>query len=208
MQQLFVALLMELLSAVISIAVGYYAFKGYRASSAKGLLFLYFGFILLGIGMLLRVVTTTYIIVLRVSETAVPSLGAIIGFAGLVYTLTQLVAYSLVVLTYVQQAYELGKEKLVFAAFPFLYISFFNPQLELIALILLGYVTVQSLINLGIRKNSDALLVFLGFAFMSISHLFFLFMVVDEVLILYGQITQLLGFLCLLFMLARVSKGR
>jgi len=199
---------MELISAAISIVVGYYAFKGYRASSVKGLLFLYFGFVLLGIGMLLRVVTTTYIIILRVSETIIPSLGGIIWFAGLIYTLTQLVAYSLFVLTCVQQANMVGKEKMIFVVFPFLYISFFNPQLELIALVLLGYVMVQSLINLGITRNSDSLLVSLGFAFMSLSRLFFLFMVVDGVLILYGQIAQLLGFLCLLSMLARVSQGK
>lgn len=200
---------MELISAAISILVGYYAFKGYRASSVKGLLFLYFGFISLGIGMLLRVVTITYIIALRLSETTIPFLGEIIGFAGLVYTLTQLTAYSLFVLTYVHQAHTIGKEKTFVAAFPFpFYISFFNPRLELIALVLLGYVMIQSLVNLGIKKNSDSLLVFLGFTFMSLSRLFFLFTAMDDTLVLYGQITQLLGFLCLLSMLAKVSKGK
>jgi hypothetical protein len=51
-------------------------------------------------------------------------------------------------------------------------------------------------------------LVFLGFGFMFFSHLLFLFMIFDELLLLFGQIAQLTGFVCLLTMLAKVNRNR
>jgi len=199
---------MELISGIISFAVGYYALKGYRVSSAKGLLLLYFGFLILGISMFLRVVTTCYLIALRASEASVPTLVSVIKFAGLVYTLTQLVSYFLFAASYAWQTRITEEGKVFLALFPLLYVSFFNPYLELVALVLLGYVATQALMNLLLRKNGGSLLVFFGFAFMFLSHLFFLFMIVDETLITLGQVTQLVGFLCLLAMLARVSKAQ
>lgn len=201
-------LVMELISGVISFAVGYYALKGYRASSVRGLLLLYFGFIILGISMFLRVITTGYLLALRASEASVPTLVAVIKFAGLVYTFTQLISYFLFATSYAWQTRMTEEGKVSFAILPFLYVSFFNPYLELVALVLLGYVVTQAFMNLLFRRNGDSFLVFLGFAFMLLSHLFFLFMIVDEALIVLGQLTQLAGFLCLLAMLARVSKAR
>jgi len=55
------AFIMDLTSSFISILVGYQAFKGYKASSAKGFLYLYWGFIILGVGIFLRAVTATFL---------------------------------------------------------------------------------------------------------------------------------------------------
>ena len=46
---------MEFVSSFISFLVGYYALKGYKEFSIKGLFLLYLGFIILGIGTFLRV---------------------------------------------------------------------------------------------------------------------------------------------------------
>jgi hypothetical protein len=94
---------MELISGLISFGVGYYALKGYKASSAKGLLLLYFGFVILGISIFLRVITTSYIIALRASEAKLSVLTAIIKFAGVVYTFTQIVSYLLFAISYAWQ---------------------------------------------------------------------------------------------------------
>jgi hypothetical protein len=44
--------IMDLTSSFISILVGYQAFKSYKASSVKGFFYLYWGFIILGVGIL------------------------------------------------------------------------------------------------------------------------------------------------------------
>lgn len=202
--------LMEFISSFISFLVAYYAIKSYKAFSAKGLFMLYLGFIILGIGTFLRAVTVTYFALLRASLATGPMLG-ILNFAGLVYTLTQLIAYGLFTATYVLQAKAIGERSVELslvsaAAFP-IYKLFFNPSLELIAIAMLGFITVHSFINWLLKKSSESALVFLGFGFMLLSHLLFLFMIIEDMLLFFGQATQLAGFLCLLAMLAKVSKA-
>lgn len=75
--------LMEMMSSFISVLVGYYASKAYRTSSAKGFLFLYMGFLLLGLGIFLRTVTATYLIIVnRVTETDPSPLFSLSNVAG------------------------------------------------------------------------------------------------------------------------------
>jgi hypothetical protein len=199
------SLFMELFSALISFIVGYYALKGYRVASEKGLLLLHFGFVTLGVSMLLRVITTFYVIALvRELASPRPAVAAALTFAGIIYSVAQLVAYGLFAVNYTRQAKMLATMAMLRPLFMLKY----EPFLELIAIVLLGYVAVQSMINLAMKRNTDAFLVSLGFSFMFVSHLFFLFTIVETALHLVGQVTQLIGFLCLLLMLMRVSGAR
>jgi len=205
------AVLMEFVSSLISFLVGYYALKGYRASGARGLFLLYLGFVVLGIGIFLRVVTATYFaVILRVYEASGPHLSGLANLAALLFTLTQLTAYGLFTATYVLQAKNIGGQSaelgaVSVAAVP-IFKLFFIPHLELIAMTLLGFIAVYCFTNWLLRKSSESALVFLGFGFMLLSHLFFLLMIVDEAFLFLGQTTQLAGFICLLVMLAKVSK--
>ncbi len=196
-------LFMELMSAIISFVIGYYALKGYRVSSEKGLLLLHFGFVSLGVSMILRVITTFYVIALvRELGSLRPGVVAALTFASIIYSIAQLIAYGLFTVNYTRQAKMLAQAAVVA---PFFLLRY-NIYLELIAVVLLGYVAVQSVINFAIKRNAEAFLVTSGFSFMFLSHLFFLFTIVEEALYLTGQITQLIGFLCLLVMLMQVSK--
>jgi len=194
---------MELVSTIISFTIGYYSLKGYRVSSEKGLLLLHFGFITLGVSMLLRVITTGYILVFFRAFSVLPTtIRLAIELASIIYSIMQLIAYALFASTYVRQAKMVSEGKAIGAIFLLLY----NPYLELIAVVLLGYVTIQSIINLAMKKGIETMLVSLGFSFMFLSHLFFLFAIVDETLYMIGQLIQMAGFICLLIMLMRVSK--
>jgi len=195
-------LLMEFVSAIISFVIGYYALRGYRVSSEKGLLLLHYGFVVLGVSMVLRVITTFYVIAL-VGEfgSLKPVVAAALAFASIIYSVAQLIAYGLFTVSYTRQAKMLGQAAIIA---PFFLLRY-NTYLELIAVVLLGYVAVQSMINLALKRNTEAFLVTSGFSFMFLSHLFFLFTIVEEALYSTGQITQLIGFLCLLVMLTRVS---
>lgn len=204
--------IMELTSSFISIIVGYQAFRSYKASSAKGFLFLYLGFIILGVGIFLRAITAAFfVLVIRTTEILPSSLVGLSNLAGIIFTITQLVAYSLFIATYAVQAKSLGQQNfevegtMVAALFPVARL-FYIPTLELLAITMLGFVAVSSLMNWLNQRNLNSALVFLGFGFMFFSHLLFLFMIFDETLLFFGQIMQLIGFLCLLMMLAKVNK--
>jgi hypothetical protein len=203
-------LLMEFASSFISFIVGYYALKGYRASGSRGLLLLYLGFLILGIGIFLRVLAATYFaVILRVLER--PNLLGLLNLTVLLYTLTQLTAYGLFTATYILQAQNAGKRgaemaTVTAAAVPVGFRLFYIPQLELMAITLLGFITAYLFTNWLLKRGSDAALVFLGFGFMLTSHVFFLSVVFGEIFLFFGQATQLAGFICLLAMLAKVSK--
>jgi len=211
-----VTLAMEFVSSLISFILGYYALKGYRASGSRGLFLLYTAFMVLGIGIFLRLVALTYFaVILGVHEASRAQLLGLVRLTVWIYSVTQLIAYSVFAVTYILQARDLGKQST--AAFavaaaaivPFSASLFFIPQLELVAITLLGFVTVYSFMNLLLRKGSDATLVFLGFGFMMLSRVFFLlegFKSTSTAFLLLGQLTQLTGFICLLIMLARVNK--
>jgi len=204
--------IMEFTSAFISFLIGYYAMKAYRASSSRALLLLYWGFIILGVGIFLRVFTASYIGVVTRLEPGTAITG-LINLAALIYSVTQLIAYALFVAAYVFQTKPADKTAVTASAittvsaavFP-LYRLFFIPSLELIAITMLAFVAVSTFINWRTRKNSESALVFYGFFLMMLSHVFFLFLRVNELLLFVGEITQLAGFICLITMLAKVSR--
>jgi len=204
--------LMEMISALISILIGYAASKAYKASSAKSLLFLYLGFIILGLGIFLRTMTATYfVLVNRITDTVSTSLAGLSNVAGIVFTLTQLAAYSLFVATYAYQSKGLDQQAIgiggvsVAAIFPVARL-FYIPTLEIIAIALLGFVALSSMINWLHRRTLNSALVFAGFSLMLTSHILYLFMIFNEGLLFLGQLSQLAGFICLLLMLAKVNK--
>jgi len=208
-----IVFLMEILSAFISILIGYNASKAYKASSAKGLLYLYLGFIILGLGILLRAITATYfVLVIRVTEILPSSLTGLSNVAGIIFTLTQLVAYALFIATYAYQSKGINQQRIelagvtVAAVFPVGRL-FYIPTLEIIALAMLGFVALSSLMNWLHRRTLNSALVFLGFGCMFFSHILFLFMIFNEGFLFFGQLSQLAGFICLLLMLAKVNKA-
>jgi len=208
-----IAVVMEFIGSFLSFLIGYYALKAYQTSGSRRLFTLYWGFIILGVGTFLRVFTATYVsLISRVYEAPRQLIG-LINLAALIYSITLLVAYSLIVATYVFQAKPVNEKITVVgtasaAAFVFpIYRLFFIPWLELVTITMLAFVVVSTFMNWQIRKSSESALVLSGFGLMLLSHVFFLLLPVDEMLLLLGQITQLAGFVCLSAMLAKVSRA-
>jgi hypothetical protein len=155
--------------------------------------------------MLLRVITTAYAVaVIREEEPLRP----VIEFARIVYPSIELVAYTLFAITYTYQGKTASESQTVAAAVP-IFLLFYNPFLELIATALLAYVMVHAVINSAIKRNSATTLVSLGFSFMFISQLFFIFASVYDSLLffMFGHFVNLMGFLFLLVMLMQVNKA-
>ncbi len=203
---LLVSILTEPVSAVISFAIGYYAYKSYRMSSARRLFLLHLGFVILGVALLLRFVTFSFLIALRLSEPYVQAIRGIVSLGGLVFTSLQLIAYALFSASYTSQTESVVENEKMLAVLPGFYLIFFNPFLELISLAIIGYVVARALILFLYKSSGNSLLVLLGFTCFFTSHLFFLFATVDEILVFLGQMIQLFGFIFFLIMLTRVTK--
>jgi hypothetical protein len=203
---------MEMVSVFVSLLIGYYASKAYKASSAKGLLYLSLGFIILGLGIFLRTTTATFfVLVNRVTDVVPSSLAGLSNVAGVVFTTTQLVAYALFIAAYIYQfkgiGQNIGVEGVAAAAvFPVARL-FYIPTLEILAIVMLGFVAVSSMMNWLHRRTLNSALVFVGFGFMFTSHILYLFIIFNEGFLFIGQLSQLVGFICLLLMLAKVNRA-
>lgn len=163
------AIIMEFLSSFISFTIGYYALKSYVNFRSLGLLLLNWGFIILGVGTLLRVLSTVYVGIIRNMVEVPKGLVPLISLIALIYSLTQLVACILFVVIYIFQGIN-TEEKMSTAAlaafatslFP-IYKLFVIPWLEVAAATLLGFVAVNTFINWRLRKTTNSALVFSGF---------------------------------------------
>lgn len=135
---------------------------------------------------------------------------ALLYLYALGYTInfiTQLVAYGILVVVYLQQTRNVSLELAVAA--PLASVLFFerNAFTELILIFLLVYITAQMGINYSMNKTTNALLVLGAFASLALAHFFFLMFILIPIFFPLAHIAQLFGFLLLLAMLLRVNQA-
>jgi len=194
---------MEFIAFAIAIAIANQALKGYRLSKEKTLLYLNLSFVLIGAGLLVDGLASLIVFVTGAHR------GFLYPFAVgyTIYFFAQVIAYGLLVYAYVYQAREIGAGPALIAAVPFLFFAR-NAVTELILIFLLVYIATQTGNNYSLNKGTNALLVFGAFVTLSIAHVFFLIFTVDRIFYPLAHITQLLGFLLLLWMLLRVNRQK
>ncbi len=195
--------LMEFIAFIIAIAVAYQALKGYRLSKERTLLYLHFSFVLLGAGLLIDGLSGIIVLISQFHR-------ALLYLYALGYTInfiTQLVAYGILVVAYLQQTRNVSLELAVAA--PLASVLFFerNAFTELILIFLLVYITAQMGINYSMSRTTNALLVLGAFASLALAHLFFLMFILIPIFFPLAHIAQLFGFLLLLAMLLRVNQA-
>jgi hypothetical protein len=195
--------LMEFIAFIIAIAVAYQALKGYRLSKERTLLYLHFSFVLLGAGLLVDGLSGIIVLISQFHR-------ALLYLYALGYTInfiTQLVAYGILVVAYLQQTRNVSLELAVAA--PLASVLFFerNAFTEIILIFLLVYITAQMGINYSMNKTTNALLVLGAFASLALAHFFFLMFILIPIFFPLAHIAQLFGFLLLLGMLLRVNQA-
>lgn len=198
-----VNLFMEVIDGIIALLIGYFAFKGYRTIKDRVFLYLHFSFILLGVGFLAHGFTTG-LASTRPLRFAVP----LLNFGYLIYFLSELAAYSLLIYAYLQQTRVLASSSLspaAFATFPFL--IEYNPVSEVIIFCLTAFITAQCAVNYSVKRKRSLFLVLVGFTLITLSHVLFPLARAAGILFLTAHILQLAGFASLLAMLLKVSKG-
>ncbi len=192
--------LMEFIAFTIAIAVAYQALKGYRLSKERTLLFLNLSFVLLGAGLLIEGLSNLVVVLARFHRgfLILAPMGYTINF------ITQVLAYGVLIFTYVQQTRKIGVE-VAMAAVPLLLFER-NAFTELILIFLLAYIAIQTAINYSINKTTTSLLVLGAFVSLVVSHMFFLLFTLVPLFFAFAHIAQLFGFLLLLAMLLRVNQ--
>jgi uncharacterized ion transporter superfamily protein YfcC len=75
-------------------------------------------------------------------------------------------------------------------------------------LVLVTYIAIQTGLNYSATKDRNALLVFLAFLLLALSHLFFIVEPFSAFYFVIGHVLQLLGYVSLLSMLVRVTTTK
>jgi hypothetical protein len=208
--------LMEFIAFVIALAIAYQAFKGYRITKQRTLLYLQFSFALLSCGLLVDSVAGFLGVLARVLRSTLRL--TLLGYS--IYFFAQVLAYGILIFAYVSQTRSLAGSGMsvglvpLFAALQAVPVRLLGPLVEyhpiseIVLLFLILYVAVQTGLNYSASKDRNALLVFLGFLFLALSHLLFILMLLSPVFFVIGHTLQLLGFVSLLTMLLRVTKTK
>ena len=197
--------LMQITESIIAFAIGYYALKGYRLIRDRTLFFLHFSFILLGAGLLTDGIVGMPVLAFR-------SLAPAITAGYFIRIVAEIVAYGMLLFAYLRQTkgFMADTALLASATAPIALFEFvpYHPLLEVALFFMITFIAAQTAMNYGIRKERNSLLVFVGFVFLAISHIFFILPPILRLFFVIAHLSQLLGFLALLAMLLRVTGTR
>jgi hypothetical protein len=209
---------MELIAFVIAVAIAYQALKGYRLTKQKTLWYVHLSFAALSAGLLVDSFAGLLGIVARTLRGAVAL--SLVGYE--IYFVAQLIAYGLLIYAYVSHTRTLNTIPsaavlsslfgfVTLQAFPIRFFGPFveyHPVAEIILLVLVTYIAIQTGLNYSATKDRNALLVFLAFLLLALSHLFFILEPFSAFYFVIGHVLQLLGYISLLWMLVRVTTTK
>jgi hypothetical protein len=197
---------MEIISGIISLAIGYFSVKGYKATSEKTLLFLNISFSFLGVGLLLDGLISAYVyFLLRPRLPMSPMISPmILRLGSWILFFTEIFAYGLLAYTYASRT--LGMTAGVLAA-PIIFRDI-SPPVEIVLIFLLAYLAFQSMVNYNVKRHSRSLSVLIGFTLLLLSHILFLLSTSYPLAYVAAHLAQFAGFFSFLAMLTRVLYSR
>ena len=197
-------LILETISGIIALIITYYATKAYRLTGQKKLSDLSTGFLVLSAGMFGRVIGTWYFFV-QLGEAGSQ---LIISIVTIAYGVSRIMAYILFVIStrpsHTPDNQEIqngtGISLLLMATF------LVDPSLEIITIMVLVVVVLQSILNYLSTRSKFARYVLVGFVLLLLSHIWMAQVATAPGLYLLSQGAQLLGFLSLLVMLIKAGR--
>ncbi len=194
-------LIFEFISGIIALMVTYYASKAYRLTGQKRLSDLSTGFLVLSAGMLGRVVGTWYFLIREPSTSTFEIVTIAYGFSRIMaYILFAISTRQTVSRKESLVADNSGGSLLLLATF------LVDPNLEVIAILVLVVVVLQSTLNYMSTRSKFARYVLLGFFLLLLSHIFMAQVERNAGLYLLSQAAQFLGFLSFLVMLIQAGR--
>lgn len=205
---------LNLVAALVALAVSYYAFRYGRLASSSFLRFIALGFMMLGIGLLAQ---GSVFILFAYNVGRLVDRVALVYDATIIYLALQAFAYLLITLGYTRRVQggptriETGTPALVAGvATPLLFGTYVLEFGQLVILILVGLIVFQGALVYGEQRNRFSLTVLGAFAMILLAHLGELgaSLLSSGLLFLLGDVAQLAGFsLLLLFVLRSGPVG-
>ncbi|TFH09514.1 MAG: hypothetical protein E4H14_04285 [Candidatus Thorarchaeota archaeon] len=199
-------LIFEAISAIIALMVTYYATKAYRLTGQKRLSDLSTGFLVLSTGMFGRVIGTWYFVVQFGEEGS----NLIISIVTIAYGVSRIMAYILFVISTrpAHSPIEQEPQNGVGISMALLATFLVDPNLEIVAILVLVIVVLQAVLNYMETRSKFARYVLIGFFLLLLSHIWMAQVgsVASGGLYLLSQGAQLLGFLSLLVMLIQAGR--
>jgi hypothetical protein len=187
--QIAFVLILEAVSGTIALLVSHYSNKAYRFTQQKKLVDLSTGFLVLSAGMYGRVIGILYSVIFSDQE--------VLGIAIIATGFMRIMAYILFMIS-TRHTIRSVPEMALLMQVPLL----IDPNLELIAIVILIIVVLQSLMSYASTRSRYGLYVLIGFLLLLLSH----FAAVMNNGYLISQVLQLLAFLALLVMLYKVGR--
>ncbi len=195
-------LILETIGAIIAFAISHYANTAYKLTREKRLSDLSTGFLVLSVSMFGRVIGTIYFFVLADASGSGEAL-SLRNIVIIAYEALRIMAYALFALSTRRgvREYE-NNAPLMLLALP----GLIDPNLEMIAIIVLLVVVLQALINYASNRSRFALYVVIGFLFLLLSHIFLIFSFNEYRGYILSQLSQFLGLIALLVMLIKAGR--
>jgi len=196
-------LIFELISGIIALMVTYYATKAFRLTGQKKLSDLSTGFLVLATGMFGRVIGTWYYFQLGEEGT-----GLIFSIVTIAYGASRIMAYLLFVISTRPTHIRTEQESQNMNGISMMLLATFlvDPNLEIVAILVLVVVVLQAILNYMSTRSKFALYVLIGFFLLLLSHIWMAGVIANPGLYLLSQGAQLLGFLSLLVMLIKAGR--
>jgi len=192
-----------LLSSLICFLVAFFSYKTYKMDKKKKILFLLFGFLLLGFGFIMLASPSLYIYFgLKNYQQTTLSINYVnyIGFSA--YYVLSTIAYFLFLIMYFPKNFK-TKNFIIFV--PLWYTDSVN--FHILSIVLILTVLIQTIINSIKKRNLNSYLVMFAFLSLTLFHLLLLLTSFSVTNFILANSILILGFLSLLFMLIRVNYG-
>ncbi|AFZ70061.1 hypothetical protein Calag_0281 [Caldisphaera lagunensis DSM 15908] len=199
--------ILYLISGIVALSVSYVSFKYSKIIEESLLNYISFGFILLGLGL---VIQGSLMILLSFNIARFSENIKTIYISSVMYLILQVIAYIIISVGYSKKAYWNSGEALISIIFTkkreyFLLGAYIFDASQIIIIFLLSLIVFTGYLVHMKNKNTFSLLVLIAFSLMLISHITYLLsslmFSIDDYFI--ANIIQFLGFLSLLIFLIR-----
>jgi len=187
-----VATIVDVFSAIIAICIAYYAYRIYKLTALKSIMFLYAGFLLLGTIFTIRgaVALLAFLAPRRIEFILLKNL-------GLIYTIGISLSYLLIAISYSSEEMEKAVQAVIF--------FLINPLSEIISCTILLYIIFRM-----ITGSRPSLLIFTGFVLLFLHHFIGLMFLCFRNFSFYllSRLIQLAAFTIISIQLYRVGREK
>jgi hypothetical protein len=193
-------LLLESVAGLIALAISHYANKAYQLTEQKRLSDLSSGFIVLSAAMFGRVIGTIYFFILSGDGSGNANL--MMAVVTIAYGAMKIMAYVLFAISTRPTKSPTLEGGMVLLALPVLV----DPNLDLVAILVLIVVVIQALMNYMSTRSKYAAYVLAGFTLLLLSHVVAIPAQTQLGGYALSQVAQFLGFIFFLVMLVKAGK--